>query len=83
MNLPSHARPGSAIAVRLENIAKSFGDQVAVRELSLTLGLGEIFAFLGPNGAGKTTTLKVTTGLLRPDTGAVHICGLSMEHQSL
>jgi len=83
MNLPSDARPGSEIAVRLENVAKSFGDQVAVRELSLTLGLGEIFAFLGPNGAGKTTTLKVTTGLLRPDTGAVHICGLSMERQAL
>jgi ABC-2 type transport system ATP-binding protein len=72
-----------AITVRLENVSKSFGDQVAVRELSLTLRGGEIFAFLGPNGAGKTTTFKVTTGLLRPDTGSIEICGLSMRHQAL
>ncbi len=75
--------PSPAITVRLENVSKSFGDQVAVRELSLTLHGGEIFAFLGPNGAGKTTTLKVTTGLLRPDTGSIEICGLSMRHQAL
>jgi ABC-2 type transport system ATP-binding protein len=75
--------PSPAITVRLENVSKSFGDQVAVRELSLTLHGGEIFAFLGPNGAGKTTTMKVTTGLLRPDAGSIDICGLSMRHQAL
>jgi ABC-2 type transport system ATP-binding protein len=69
-------------AVRLENVTKSFGQQVAVRDLSLALRAGEIFAFLGPNGAGKTTTLKVTTGLLRPDRGSVHVCGLSMHRQA-
>lgn len=75
--------PPSPVAVQLEGITKSFGDQVAVRELSLTLYEGEIFAFLGPNGAGKTTTLKVTTGLLRPDAGTVRVCGLSLRHQAL
>jgi ABC-2 type transport system ATP-binding protein len=69
-------------AVRLESITKSFGRQVAVRDLSLSLRGGEIFAFLGPNGAGKTTTMKVTTGLLRPDRGTVDICGLSMQRQA-
>jgi ABC-2 type transport system ATP-binding protein len=66
------------LAVQLEAVTKSYGDQVAVRELSLALYAAEIFAFLGPNGAGKTTTLKVTTGLLRPDAGTIHICGRSM-----
>jgi ABC-2 type transport system ATP-binding protein len=66
------------VAVRIENVSKSFGDKVAVRDLSLTLYAGEVFAFLGPNGAGKTTTLKATTGLLRPDSGTISICGLSL-----
>lgn len=69
--------------VQLERVTKSFGQQVAVRELSLTLFAGEVFAFLGPNGAGKTTTLKVTTGLLRPDTGSVAVCGFSMAREAL
>lgn len=65
--------------LRLENVSKRFGTNVAVRDLSLTLYAGEVFAFLGPNGAGKTTTLKMTTGLLRSDTGRVWTCGYDME----
>ncbi|MCH8805290.1 MAG: ABC transporter ATP-binding protein [Planctomycetes bacterium] len=64
--------------VRLDNISKSFGSKRAVKNLSLSLRAGEVFAFLGPNGAGKTTTLKMTTGLLRSDTGSVEVCGHSM-----
>jgi ABC-2 type transport system ATP-binding protein len=68
--------------VVLENITKSFGTKVAVQNLSLKLFAGEVFAFLGPNGAGKTTTMKATTGLLRPDYGAVTVCGYPMERQA-
>ena len=64
--------------VQIEGVTKSFGSQVAVRDLTLTLRAGEIFAFLGPNGAGKTTTLKLTTGLLRPDAGTISMCGFSL-----
>jgi ABC-2 type transport system ATP-binding protein len=74
---PSEHAPRE-VAVRIENVSKSFGDKVAVRDLSLSLYAGEVFAFLGPNGAGKTTTMKATTGLLRPDSGSVSICGLSL-----
>ncbi len=71
--------PGAADPiVQLDCVSKSFGAKHAVRELSLTLYAGEVVAFLGPNGAGKTTTLKMTTGLLRPDTGRVHVCGHDM-----
>jgi ABC-2 type transport system ATP-binding protein len=69
---------GRIETVRLEGVTKRFGVKVAVSSLSLTLYAGEVFAFLGPNGAGKTTTLKMTTGLLRPDSGHVTVCGLSM-----
>jgi len=67
-----------AASVRLSGVSKSYGDTRAVIDLSLELYFGEVFAFLGPNGAGKTTTLKLTTGLLRPDTGAVWVCGDDM-----
>ena len=64
--------------MRLAGVSKSYGEKMAVNDLSLELQAGEVFAFLGPNGAGKTTTLKLTTGLLRPDTGTVWVCGEDM-----
>lgn len=75
---PVPQEPSETAIVRLDNISKSFGSKQAVRDLSLSLRAGEVFAFLGPNGAGKTTTLKMTTGLLRSDTGSVEVCGHSM-----
>ncbi len=68
-------------AVVLDHVSKRFGPKQAVHDLSLTLRRHEVFAFLGPNGAGKTTTLKMTTGLLRSDTGHVTICGHDMQRQ--
>jgi ABC-2 type transport system ATP-binding protein len=64
--------------VVLRGVSKSYGRTEAVRDLSLTLRAGEVFAFLGPNGAGKTTTMKLTVGLLRPDQGEITVCGHSM-----
>lgn len=46
-----------------------------MRDLSLEIPRGQLFAFLGPNGAGKTTTIKMIVGLLRPDRGTVAVCG--------
>ena len=66
------------VVIHLEHVSKSYGRKPAVIDLSLELRAGEIFAFLGPNGAGKTTTLKMTTGLLRPDTGTIEVCGYAM-----
>ncbi len=70
------------ITVQLTDVSKSYGRTLAVRELSLALYAGEVFAFLGPNGAGKTTTLKATTGLLRPERGSVAICGCALPQQA-
>jgi ABC-2 type transport system ATP-binding protein len=69
------------VTVRLDAAAKSYSGKVAVENLTLSLYAGEVFAFLGPNGAGKTTTLKMTTGLLRPDRGAIWVCGFSLERE--
>lgn len=80
MAMPSTPSPDGAVCI--ENVTKSFGQTVAVRDLSLTLRPGEVFAYLGPNGAGKTTTLKMCTGLLRPDRGAIRVCGHCLRRES-
>jgi ABC-2 type transport system ATP-binding protein len=64
----------SALAIR--NLVKEYGGKRAVDDLTLTIEAGQIYALLGPNGAGKTTTLRIVTGLLAPDSGAVEISGI-------
>src|SRR5262245_21612307 len=62
-------------AIEIAGVTKKYGNFVAVRDLHLEIGEGELFAFLGPNGAGKTTTIKMIAGLLLPDAGHVRVCG--------
>lgn len=59
--------------VTIKNFIKSYGEFVAVDEISFEVAQGEIFGLLGPNGAGKTTTLECLEGLRRPDTGSMRI----------
>ncbi|MEN6406434.1 MAG: ABC transporter ATP-binding protein [Thermoguttaceae bacterium] len=61
--------------IEFENVARAYGRKVVVRDLTLTVPPGELFALLGPNGAGKTTSIKMLTGLLRPTAGRVRVCG--------
>ena len=65
--------------IELKNISKTYGDILAVNALDLYIPKGEIFGFIGPNGAGKTTTINIMGGILSPTSGAVNICGISME----
>jgi ABC-2 type transport system ATP-binding protein len=62
-------------ALDIRGLAKSF-DRPAVAGLDLTVRAGEFYSLLGPNGAGKTTTLRMVAGLLPPDAGTIHICGI-------
>ncbi|MFC1483655.1 ABC transporter ATP-binding protein [Candidatus Neomarinimicrobiota bacterium] len=61
------------VILGLKGLTKSYGDLVAVRDLSLEVSAGEIFGLLGPNGAGKTTTINIICGLLKYDAGEVRI----------
>ena len=58
-----------------ENLRRSFGDFVAVKNVSLQLLAGEIVGLLGPNGAGKSTTMRMLVGLLEPHRGSVTVEG--------
>jgi ABC-2 type transport system ATP-binding protein len=62
-------------ALEVSGLTKSFGGQVAVRDVSFRAARGEITGFLGPNGAGKTTTLRMSLGVIAPDSGTARLFG--------
>jgi ABC-type multidrug transport system ATPase subunit len=69
--------------IRTERLARAFNRQPAVRSLDLAVPQGSVYAFLGPNGAGKSTTIRLLLGLLRPDSGSIHIFGLPLATERL
>ena len=68
-------------AVLIENLQKSYGSSVAVKDVSFKIESGEIFGLLGPNGAGKTTTLRALCTLITPDAGRLEVSGISVVDQ--
>ena len=62
--------------IEVQHLHKSYGDTVAVDDVSFTVADGEIFGILGPNGAGKTTTVESIEGLRAPNRGAISVLGL-------
>jgi branched-chain amino acid transport system ATP-binding protein len=61
--------------LRVENLSKRFGGVMAVRDVSLEVGEGEIVGLIGPNGAGKTTVFNLISGLFPPNTGRIYLSG--------
>ena len=55
--------------IKVQNLRKTFGEKVAVDNLSFEVEKGEVLGFLGPNGAGKSTTMRMITGYIMPDDG--------------
>jgi ABC-2 type transport system ATP-binding protein len=62
-------------AVEVRGLSRSFDGREILRDVSFTVGHGEVFGYLGPNGAGKTTTIRILLGLLAPGTGEVRVLG--------
>ncbi len=62
-------------AIQTHQLRKVFGENAAVKGLTLQVEQGEVFGFLGPNGAGKTTSIKMLLGLITPTSGAANLLG--------
>lgn len=65
-------------SIEVRNIAKSYGDITAVRDVSLRIRSGELFGLIGPDGAGKTTLFRILTTLLLADKGDAKVCGMDV-----
>ena len=61
--------------IEADRLEKSFGDTLAVRDVSFRVERGEVMGFLGPNGAGKSTTIRMLTGVYPPSAGRASIAG--------
>src|SRR5579875_3867911 len=72
---PDTATASAPSAVRLDGVARRFGDTVTVAGIDLELPTGEFFALLGPSGCGKTTTLWMVGGFELPSAGRIYLEG--------
>ena len=68
-------RTESELAIEAVGLTKSFGKNVAVDGIDLSVPKGAVYGFLGPNGAGKTTTIRILATLLQPDAGSARVLG--------
>ncbi len=64
--------------IQISNLTKTFGNLVAVNDVSLQIYVGQIVGLIGPNGAGKTTLFNAITGLYKPDAGRVIFKGIDI-----
>lgn len=69
--------------IEVEELTKYYNKLAAVDHINFEVEEGEVFGFLGPNGAGKTTTVRMLTGILKPDSGNVHIMGFDVRRDPI
>lgn len=71
------------MSIKVDHIAKFYGSQKALNDVSFEVPEGQITGLLGPNGAGKSTLMKIITGYLTPNEGEVYVNGISLAKQKL
>jgi ABC-2 type transport system ATP-binding protein len=71
-----------SLIISVQNLRKTYGQTVAVDNISFDVAEGEIFGFLGPNGAGKTTTVECLQALRQPDAGNIRVLGMDPRSQA-
>ena len=67
------------MSIEVQSVSKSYGTQLALNKISFSANRGEVIGFLGPNGAGKSTMMKILTGYISPNEGAVFVSGINVE----
>jgi len=71
------------MTIKIDQVSKFYGTQKAIDNISFEIGTGELVGFLGPNGAGKSTLMKIITGYLASDGGAITINGQTVETKNV
>lgn len=71
------------IMVKMDSLNKSFGKIKALNNLNLEIKKGELLGLIGPNGAGKTTAIRITSCILKPDSGDIMVDGMSIFDQPI
>lgn len=61
--------------IETNNLTKEYSGRLAVNNLNISIGEGQVYGFLGPNGAGKTTSIRMILGLIKPSKGSVEVFG--------
>ena len=69
--------------IEVQNLVKSYGDKLAVNNISFSVKEGEIIGFLGPNGAGKSTTMNMLTGYISSTSGSIKINGIDIMEEPI
>lgn len=71
------------MSVKVINLTKKYGAQLAVNNVSFEAEEGQVLGFLGPNGAGKSTTMKIATGFIPSSEGTVEVCGIDVNQNPI
>lgn len=72
---------GEDYTIQATGLTRSYGDRLAVDNISITVKPGEVLGLLGVNGAGKSTTMNMLAGIQAPDKGEISVCGYSLSVQ--
>jgi len=75
-----HRTELAGASLRMDRVRKSFGQTLALADLTLEVLPGELMALLGPSGCGKTTALRIIAGFLSPERGSVYLGGRDISH---
>jgi len=77
------AAPAKEIVIEVRNLTSKYGDQIVLKDVSMTVRRGEVMVILGGSGCGKSTLLKHLIGLQKPATGSIHVLGVDVATASL
>ena len=68
----------AAIVLSVQQVKKTIGRKLIIKNVTFDVRAGEIFGFLGPNGSGKTTTIRMLVDLIKPTEGRIQVCGFDV-----
>ncbi|HEY5833878.1 ABC transporter ATP-binding protein [Streptomyces sp.] len=77
------ADSGTDPVLKVRGLTRSYSGLRAVDDVSFEVEQGQVVTIIGPNGSGKTSTLNLITGLIRPDSGRIHLCGQRIDNTSV